>query len=171
MAKWTIIYSGGQIAKNGVYYDDLDLSFLPSDVLAVQSLDGVTANIEKGDRATETHTSSEQNVQTSSLSWWGSVSTAWEAADNLASDTKLSALSLSSGALSPSFNQDVFSYSASVNNDVTSVTVSATSINSASIVNIAGGAELIVGGNPISVTVTKSGSPTHTYDILVTRSS
>lgn len=87
MAKWTIIYSGGQISKDGVCYDDLDLSFLPSDVLAVQSSDGITANIEKGIRETETHTSSEEGVQTSSLSWWGSVSTAWEAANTLALDT------------------------------------------------------------------------------------
>jgi hypothetical protein len=171
MAKWTIVYNGSQIGKDGVFYENLDLSFLPSDVLAVQSSDGITANIEKGDRATETHTSSEESVQTSSLSWWGDVSTVWEAADNLNSSTKLSALSLSSGTLSPSFNQDVFTYAASVSNDVTSVTVTATPIDSGSTVSVLGGSELIVGENPITVTLRKPGSPNNDYDIVVTRSS
>lgn len=80
MAQWTIIYSGGLIVKDGEGYENLDLSFLPSDVLAVQSSDGVTAEIEKGVRSTETNTTNDENVATSTLSWWPSVSTTWQAA-------------------------------------------------------------------------------------------
>lgn len=80
MAKWTIIYHGGTINKDGAAYTDLDLSWLPSDILAVQSADGVTCDIEKGDRETETHTSCDEGVQTSALSWWSNVSTTWQAA-------------------------------------------------------------------------------------------
>ena len=83
MAQWTIIYNDGRIVKDGEGYDGLDVSWLPSDVLAVQSPDGVTADIEKGNRATETHTSVDENVATSTLSWWSSVSTTWQAAYNL----------------------------------------------------------------------------------------
>ena len=80
MAKYTIIYTNGLIVKDDVGYDELDLSFLPSDVLAVQSSDGTTANIEKGNRSTETHTSEETGVATSSLSWWSNVDATWQAA-------------------------------------------------------------------------------------------
>ena len=80
MAKWTIIQSGGIISKDGDAYTDLDVSWLPSDVLAVQSPDGVTADIEKGNQSTETITTNDENVAISTLSWWSSVSTTWQAA-------------------------------------------------------------------------------------------
>ena len=81
MAKWTIIYHNGQIGKDGVFYDDLNVTWLPSDILAVQSPDGVTCEIEKGDRATGTHTQNLENVATSSLSWWSNVETKWNEAN------------------------------------------------------------------------------------------
>lgn len=80
MAKWTIVFSGGQIGKDGKFYDGLDLSWLPTDILAVQSPDGVICEIERGDRPTETHTFNSSDVAVSELSWWPSVSTTWQAA-------------------------------------------------------------------------------------------
>lgn len=80
MAKWTIIYTGGQIGKDNIFYSDLDLSWLPSDILAVQSLDGITCEIERGDRATETHTVNDADVLVTGLTWWPSVSTTWQEA-------------------------------------------------------------------------------------------
>lgn len=80
MAKWSINYSDGAITKDGDCFLNLDLSFLPSDILAVQSADGVNADIEKGDRTTEKRTVTEDDVATSSLSWWGSVSSTWQTA-------------------------------------------------------------------------------------------
>ena len=80
MAKWTIVYTGGQIGKDGYFCNELDLSWLPSTILAVQSLDGITCEIEHGDRATETHTHNEVDVPTSSLAWWSNVETSWQSA-------------------------------------------------------------------------------------------
>lgn len=80
MAKWTINYGDGQIGKDGQFYDGLDLTWLPSTILAVQSPDGVTCEIEHGDRATETNSYNADDVATSTLSWWPSVATTWQAA-------------------------------------------------------------------------------------------
>ena len=80
MAKWTINYGDRQIGKDGQFYDNFDLSWLPSTILAVQTLDGVTCEIEHGDRATETNTHNDEGVATSSLAWWSNVETAWQAA-------------------------------------------------------------------------------------------
>ena len=80
MAKWTIIYDGGVISKDGHNYDGLDVSWLPSDVLAVQSADGVTCDIENGVQSTLWATTYQSDVATSGLSWWSNVSTTWQAA-------------------------------------------------------------------------------------------
>ena len=80
MAKWTINYSNRQIGKDGQFYGNLNLSWLPSTILSVQSPDGVICEIEHGDRATETNTHNDEGVATSSLSWWSNVSTTWQAA-------------------------------------------------------------------------------------------
>ena len=84
MAKYTIIFNDGAIYKDGVCYDGLDLSWLPSDVLAVQSPDGASCTLEKGDRSTEERTATEKNVATSSLSWWSNVDSTWQTAYDLA---------------------------------------------------------------------------------------
>lgn len=83
MAKWTVTYEevqhgGCQILKDDLGYQGLTLDFLPSDVLAVQSPDGVTAEIEYGNRATMTNERNEE-VATSELSWWSNVEAAWQA--------------------------------------------------------------------------------------------
>lgn len=80
MAKWIINYGDGQIGKDGQFYDGLDLTWLPSTILAVQSSDGVTCEIEHGDRVTETNTHNDEDVATSSLEWWANVETTWQAA-------------------------------------------------------------------------------------------
>ena len=84
MARWTIINGGSgesdQIGKDGVFYENMDLSFLPDDVCAVQSPDGITCTIELGDPATGRRTSNLEGVKTSSLSWWPNVEPTWQAA-------------------------------------------------------------------------------------------
>jgi len=88
MAKWTIVYTDGQIIKDEEGYNDLDLSFLPSTILNVQSPDGVTCEIEYGDRALEENSSNDSNVATSSLSWWNQVDTVWAAGRQAAIDAE-----------------------------------------------------------------------------------
>lgn len=78
MPKYTVTHDG-QIYKNNYAFDDCDVSWLPSDILVVQSPDGVTCTIEKGNRDTGERTSQEKNVATSSLSWWSNVDSTWTA--------------------------------------------------------------------------------------------
>lgn len=83
MAKWSIIWEEGDIGsivKDGVGALDVDLSWLPDEILAVQSPDGVTCEIERGVRSTMTNTENDENVATNTLSWWSNVNTTWQAA-------------------------------------------------------------------------------------------
>jgi hypothetical protein len=80
MATYSIIHASSQIYKDGVSYDDLDLSFLPSDVLAVQVYADGTADIEKGDRVKNMITANEDVADKTTISWWSNVDTVWQTA-------------------------------------------------------------------------------------------
>ncbi len=95
------------------------------------------------------------------------------------SDATLSALSLSTGTLSPTFTSGTTSYTATVANSVTSITVmptrtqanatitvNGTSVNSGS---ASGAISLTVGSNTITVIVTAQDGTTSTYTVSVTR--
>ncbi len=95
-------------------------------------------------------------------------------------DATLSGLSLSSGTLSPSFSAATTSYTVSVANTVTGITVTPTVTTSSASVKVAGTVvasgstsatqALAVGTNTISVVVTAAdGSTTETYTITATR--
>ncbi|WP_168735686.1 cadherin-like beta sandwich domain-containing protein [Cohnella fermenti] len=97
---------------------------------------------------------------------------------NLSGNADLSGLTLSSGTLTATFGN---TYTASVGNSVSSVTVTATaadSVNATLTVNgaaVASGDEsdaipLVVGSNTITVVVTAADGTTKTYTITVTRS-
>lgn len=82
MAKWTVVWDEndeGTIVKDYTGVNPVDVSWLPSNILSVQSDDGVTCEIEYGDRSTDTSTTNE-TVSTSSLSWWSNVSSVFDAA-------------------------------------------------------------------------------------------
>ena len=92
----------------------------------------------------------------------------------------LSALSLSSGTLSPAFGAGTTSYTASVSNATTSLTVTPTVSNASATVtvngvattsgNASGAIALAVGANTITTVVTaQDGSTTKTYTVTVTR--
>lgn len=180
MTKWTIAYDGAQIGKDNVFFDNLDVSWLPSDILAVQSDDGVTCEIERGDRtALEITQANEEDVATSGLSWWSNVSTSWQAGYDAYHGADLSALAVSSGALSPSFAADNSFYTVDVANSVTSVTVTPTAAYTDATITVAGTAvtsdsasgsqSLDVGSNIVDVVVSRSGSDDRTYTILFER--
>jgi len=166
--KWSLLYPDRTIIKNGVAYTDLSMPWVPSDILAAQAV-GTTVELEKGDQATET-ISSNETVDASTLSWWSNVSTTWQAADDVEWGAGLSGLSLSSGTLSPNFAKDEYFYSATIDNSTTSVTVTATPIDAGASISITGNTNLVVGANNVLVSVTKDGSPSRMYNILVTRS-
>jgi glucan-binding YG repeat protein len=91
----------------------------------------------------------------------------------------LSALQLSSGTLNPAFNKEIYSYSASVDNSVSSITVTATAEDPASTIKIndvkipsgaaSGSISLNEGGNLINISVTDTNGKTNTYTIAVSR--
>jgi len=93
----------------------------------------------------------------------------------------LSALTLSSGSLSPSFAAATTSYTATVANSIATLTVTATTSSSTATLKVNGSStssgsasssiSLSVGSNTVSVVVTaEDGSTTATYTIVVTRS-
>jgi gliding motility-associated-like protein len=96
------------------------------------------------------------------------------------SDANLSALSLSSGSLSPTFVSGTTSYSSSVANTVTSITVTPTVADSNATVKVNGttvtsgqasnAIALNTGSNTITVVVTaQDGTTTNTYTTTITR--
>ncbi len=91
------------------------------------------------------------------------------------SDATLKTLALSSGTLSPSFSAAVYSYTATVSNSITSLTVTPTANDAGAAVKVNGTSAstpvtLSVGSNTITIKVTGSdGVTTKTYTVTVTR--
>ncbi|NQU17317.1 MAG: cadherin-like beta sandwich domain-containing protein [Candidatus Saganbacteria bacterium] len=96
-----------------------------------------------------------------------------------AASYSLTALSLSSGTLSPSFSSGTTSYTASVANSASSITVTPTAAGDEGIVTVNGSSvssgnasnsiSLSVGANTITVVITPTGGSATTYTIIVTR--
>lgn len=94
-------------------------------------------------------------------------------------DTDLSALSLSSGTLTPAFNPEVIDYTSKVDNEVAGITVTASvydssasfTVNGTPAVNgqTSGMISLNVGSNVIPIVVTSSNGISKTYTVTVTR--
>ncbi|KAA9338781.1 cadherin-like beta sandwich domain-containing protein, partial [Adhaeribacter soli] len=94
-------------------------------------------------------------------------------------NANLANLTLSSGTLSPAFNSNTASYTASVANAVTSITVTPTvdapfatvKVSGTTVVsgNPSGAIALAVGSNSITVEVTAQNNTTKTYTIAITR--
>ncbi len=102
----------------------------------------------------------------------GTDGAAEDGADNAnkSGDNSLSSLSISPGTLSPSFQYSETNYTASVAEDVTSVTVNAKPSNEkATVESITGQSDLKPGQNTVSVVVKAENGATATYKIVVTR--
>ncbi len=85
-------------------------------------------------------------------------------------DNSLSTLTISPGTLSPAFVYNVIDYTASVEEDVTSVSVEAkTSNEKATIESISGNTDLKQGQNTIRIVVKAENGAVATYKIVVTR--
>ncbi len=95
------------------------------------------------------------------------------------SDATLSGLALSSGSLSPVFSADTTSYTSTVENSVTNITISAgtsdnsaeVKVNGAALTNGQASVGLNIGINTITVVVTAQDDTVKTYTITVIRSS
>lgn len=89
--------------------------------------------------------------------------------DNRSSNANLSSLSLSSGTLSPSFNQNVTEYTVSVPYEVGNIKVNATPVDATSKVSISSPDLVAEGTTNIVIKVTAENGATKTYIIKATR--
>jgi hypothetical protein len=94
----------------------------------------------------------------------GSTSIATKSNNN-----NLSALSISSCTLNPSFNSGITTYNCNVENSVSSVTVSATKADSKASITGTGVVNLNVGTNTVKISVTAEDGSTKTYSVTITR--
>jgi hypothetical protein len=82
----------------------------------------------------------------------------------------LGSLTISGVTLKPAFNANTLNYTATVGNDTTSLSISATAEDSKATVTITGNTNLKVGSNTVKITVTAEDGTTKVYTIVVTRS-
>ncbi len=88
----------------------------------------------------------------------------------LSADNSLSSLSLEEAELSPTFAYGTTKYTATVDNEVTEVTVNAKTTNSnATITSITGTTDLAVGENTVKITIQAENGNQAVYTITVTR--
>lgn len=91
-------------------------------------------------------------------------------AKNLSADAHVASIEVSPGTLNPAFNTDVFKYTMEVENDVTSIAVTAkASHQAAKITAVNGATDLKVGANKVTVICTAENGGTAVYTITVTR--
>ena len=89
---------------------------------------------------------------------------------NLSGDAHVASIEVSPGTLQPAFNTDVFKYTMEVENDVTSIAVTAkASHQAAKITSVTGNTDLKVGANKVSIVCTAENGGTAVYVITVTR--
>jgi hypothetical protein len=84
-------------------------------------------------------------------------------------NNNLSSLKISSGSLSPSFNKNTTSYSATVENEVTSITISGSREDNKSSVSGLGTFDLDEGSNKFNIKVTAQNGSSKTYTVTITR--
>ncbi len=84
-------------------------------------------------------------------------------------NANLSSMSVSGATLSPAFSKNVTEYTATVENSVAAVTISAGKSNSKATVSGAGEVALQVGDNPFAITVTAEDGTKKTYNITIKR--
>jgi hypothetical protein len=87
----------------------------------------------------------------------------------LSDDATLASLTVSSGTLTPAFNANTTSYTASVPFEVENITITGTANYSGATVEGNGSKALTVGENPFNLVVTAANGEKKTYTVVVTR--
>lgn len=87
--------------------------------------------------------------------------------DNRDSNSKLSNLQISTGTLSPAFDANTTSYTVTVPEDTTEVTIAAAAQSSKATVSVSGGKDLKLGSNAAKVVVTAENGSTTVYNITI----
>ena len=110
------------------------------------------------------------NAGNGSSSGTGSNNNTGSNTNTASADNSLKALTISPGTLSPAFKGSTTKYTATVDNSVTSIAVSATPVNEkATIESVTGNTNLAVGANVVKIVVKAENGTTATYKITVTR--
>ena len=84
-------------------------------------------------------------------------------------DATLDSITVSEGTLTPAFNKNTLNYTVNVENDVTSIEVSATATDSNATVTGTGTKQLNTGDNTVTIKVTSESGTENTYTINVIR--
>lgn len=87
----------------------------------------------------------------------------------LSQNADLKSLQVSAGRLSPAFSAATTSYTVTVENNVSSLSISAIAADSGASVKISGESALAVGTTKRTITVTAPGGATKTYTVTITR--
>lgn len=87
--------------------------------------------------------------------------------DNRDSNSKLSNLQVNPGTLSPAFDANTTSYTVTVPEDTTEVTIAAAAQSSKATVSVSGGKDLKLGSNEAKVVVTAENDSTTVYNIII----
>lgn len=87
--------------------------------------------------------------------------------DNRDSNSKLNSLQVNPGTLSPVFAANTTSYTVTVPEDTTEVTIAATAQSSKATVSVSGGKDLKLGSNEAKVVVTAENGSTTVYNITI----
>ena len=131
----------------------------------LESMAGSSTSVTVNNEASTGNTGSNTGTNNESSSTGNGSSTAALSADN-----SLKALTISPGTLSPAFKGSTTKYTATVDNSVTSIAVSATPVNEkATIESVTGNTNLAVGANVVKIVVKAENGTTATYKITVTR--
>lgn len=91
------------------------------------------------------------------------------AATTKSSDSKLKALAVAQGTITPEFSANVKEYALSVTNDITELSVAVTPNSSKATYSVSGNKDLKEGENTVTVIVKAENGTTSTYTIKVTR--
>jgi hypothetical protein len=149
----------------------------PTSILSTDSISVNSANVASGSTSGSINLNTGSNTITIIVSASDGTSKTYKVTVIRVS-TELSSLTVSSGILSPSFNAATTSYSFTVSNSASSISVTPTalddtatiSVNGSSVVSAATSSaiSLSVGANTISIIVTSQGN-TQTYTLNITR--
>ena len=155
---------------SGNYFNDLTMSANDLSVVArvtIKGLKACTTTLKVTNASLSSRTAEQSGLSFTS----GTIRVNGDATTK-SSDASLSALNISKGTLSPAFDKDTTEYTVDVDNDVDSLTISATPNDSKASITGDGNKSLSVGANRLEVkVVAEDGTTSRSYIINVNRKS
>ena len=151
-------YTFKAIASGSAYVKVSDLNMAQGDSTVIENGTSSTCSI----NVSNSSTSSNSNSNSSS-------NNGGETTSNKSSNNKLTSLTVKAVNLSPKFSKDTLSYSGTVPNSVTSISINATKEDSDASLYRKDEKELVEGANKFNIVVTAPNGNSRTYSVLITR--